>query len=46
MDGTEPKTLAGHGNVVNSVAYSPDGERLATASSDHTVKTWDIDGTE
>jgi len=31
----------GHTSNVTSVAYSPDGRRLATGSDDHTVKVWD-----
>jgi DNA-binding beta-propeller fold protein YncE len=34
-------TLRGHGSFVNSVAWSPDGKRLATASGDRTAKVWD-----
>jgi WD40 repeat protein len=36
-------TLNGHGDWVESVAWSPDGKRLATVSSDHTVKVWDAE---
>jgi WD40 repeat protein len=34
-------TLRGHDHVVESVAWSPDGKRLATGSEDRTVKVWD-----
>ena len=40
MTGKEVRKLKGHAGAVNSVAWHPDGTRLASASSDGTVKLW------
>ncbi|KAL6822553.1 hypothetical protein V8C40DRAFT_249898 [Trichoderma camerunense] len=34
--------LEGHSDEVNSVVFSPDGQRLASGSSDGTIKIWDV----
>jgi WD40 repeat protein/serine/threonine protein kinase len=36
----ETRTLRGHTNWVESIAFSPDGEWIASASLDGTVKIW------
>ena len=36
------KTLRGHKDTVNSVAFSPDGGLLVSGSADSTIKIWEV----
>ena len=36
------RTLKGHSNWVDSVAYSPDGQTVASGSNDKTIKLWNV----
>jgi WD40 repeat protein len=36
------RTIKGHKGLVESIAFSPDGKRLATGSGDSTVLVWDL----
>jgi WD40 repeat protein len=35
--------LRGHHDAVSALAFRPDGERMATASFDHTIKVWEVE---
>ena len=41
--GTIDRALMGHNDAVNSVAYSPDGQYILTASKDHDAMLWDAE---
>lgn len=41
--GQKLSELRGHSSDLGSVAYSPDGRRLATAAGDGQIKIWDAD---
>jgi hypothetical protein len=36
------RLLSGHTDIVQSVAFSPDGATLATGSNDNTVRLWEV----
>jgi WD40 repeat protein len=42
----ESNRLQRHHGSVNSVSFSPDGQTIASASDDQTIKLWSRDGTE
>ncbi len=41
-DAPRLEVQSGHSNIVNAVAYSPNGRILASASGDRTVKIWEV----
>lgn len=42
-DGPEIYTLSDHKGAINSVAIFSDGKKAISASSDHTLKVWDLE---
>jgi WD40 repeat protein len=41
----EVNRFSGHQGTIRAVAYRPDGEQIASASADGTIKLWQPDGT-
>ncbi|MFW6437588.1 MAG: TIR domain-containing protein [Armatimonadota bacterium] len=46
LGGAQIMCLHGHEKPVNSVAVSPDGQRIVSGSSDNTVRVWDANSGE
>jgi WD40 repeat protein len=40
--GERKSSLAGHSENIFSLAFSPNGQTLASASNDHTIKLWNV----
>jgi WD40 repeat protein len=43
-DGRLRARITGHEQEITQIKFSPDGQRIATASADKTVKIWDLNG--
>ncbi|PSB67246.1 molecular chaperone DnaJ, partial [filamentous cyanobacterium CCP1] len=39
----ERYTLHGHTQWINAIAYSPNGQTIASSSNDSTIKIWQCD---
>jgi WD40 repeat protein len=42
VTGKSVKKLSGHKRAVDSLSFSPDSSKLASGSSDHTIRVWDV----
>ncbi|MDB9338160.1 hypothetical protein PN474_02765 [Nodularia spumigena CS-589/07] len=42
LTGKDISTLTGHSDSVNSLAFSRDGQFLASGSDDKTIKLWNV----
>ena len=42
FDGTHIRTLSGHTLFVTSVAFSPDGNTIASGSADQSIRLWNV----
>jgi WD40 repeat protein/serine/threonine protein kinase len=42
--GRELMPLRGHGCIINEIAFSPDGTRIASAGNDWNISVWDLSG--
>jgi WD40 repeat protein len=40
--GEQLRELQGHTGSVNSIAFSPDGNKIVSGSFDHSVRVWDV----
>ena len=46
LDNIRETRMEGHQRGVSQVAFSPDGNRIATGGSDGTARVWSLDGTQ
>jgi WD40 repeat protein len=43
-DGKLEKSITAHASSIGTIAFSPNGDRIATGSADHLVKVWNTNG--